>query len=509
MRVLFVISDIFLGEPIGVLQLSAIVKAEGHQSRLLPLRQQALAAALDREEPDLVAYSTMSPETALFAAADEVVRAWGGRRGRRPLRVMGGPHPTFFPEILEELDLDAICVGEGDRALPALLRRAEGGEGLEGIPNLIPRGGSLAGMQRELIQDLDRLPFLDKAAYFEAMPAYRSLALRSFMSSRGCPYDCTYCYNHAARALFRGCGPLVRRQSVSRVLAEVRQVIERYPPVRFVKFSDDTFAHRVDDWIREFAERYPQEIGLPFYCLMRSNTLTEEMAALLRGAGCRSIGMSVESGDERVRNEVLRRGLTDAVVIRSFALARRHGIKTYGNTLLAIPGTTLEDDLASFRFTRRLRMTVPTFGIFNPYPKTALAEYAVRLGVLDPGHGLDHQYGLMTPLTSYTPAEKRQQLSLMYLGTLFCDLPDACLPLLRWLLRLGAVRLYKYVGTLYMVLKTGWHIFPGVYPRNPLRLLRLLWDSVKFFVPGRGLRRLKAAPGGTPPPGSAGARSLP
>ena len=133
---------------------------------------------------------------------------------------------------------------------------------------------------RELVEDLDALPFPDRGDYYRAVPVYRNMGIRSFSTSRGCPYDCTYCFNHAYNRMFRGCGKLLRRRSVANVIAEIQGVMAEHPPVRFIRFADDTFAHRADAWLEEFAESYSREIKVPFYCLMRSNTMNDDTAGL-------------------------------------------------------------------------------------------------------------------------------------------------------------------------------------------------------------------------------------
>jgi len=484
MRILFCVADIFLGEPHGVLQLAAIAKRNGHEVKLLALRRQSLVRTLAQWNPDIVAYSAMSPDIQLFLSADEQVRTWA--QGRRVLRVMGGAHATYFPQILTELGLDAICIGEGDRAFPELIRCFACNEPFSGIPNILTPGDDPDTIEKELISNLDELPFIDRESYYEAGPHYRFLAMRGFMTGRGCPYNCTYCHNHAFKEIFRNCGKIVRRRSVDYVLAEMQEALRQAPHVRLIKISDDTFAHVVDNWLIEFLDRYQSEIKLPFYCLMRSNTLTDEMASRLNKAGCISIGMSVESGNERVRNEILRRDLTDKVVIESFANAQRYGLHTFGNTLLALPGTTFEDDFHSFYFAKHLKMTVPTFGIFYPYPRTRLTDYTIRLGSLPANYDFRHHAGQQSALLSFSPRDKRMQLNLTYLGTLFCDLPDMFIPVLRMILRWPFEWLYKYVGSAYVIIKSGLFIFPNIYPRNPLQLFRLFRESVRYFTAPKG-----------------------
>lgn len=479
MRVLFCVADIFLGEPHGVLQLAAIAKNIGHQVKLCSLKQKTLPDILRIWAPNVLAYSTMSPEVGLFKMADEQVRDWAA--DKRVLRVMGGAHATYFPEVLNEFGLDAICIGEGDHAFPELLRRFENGDCLSGIPNILACGDKLEGLQIELISKLEELPFIDRRLYYEVAPHYELLAVRGFMTGRGCPYNCSYCHNHAFNELFKHAGKIIRRRTVDHVLDEMKAVLKEAPHVRLIKISDDTFAHVIDEWLSAFLTRYKHEINLPFYCLMRSNTLTKKMAQLLKEAGCISVCMSVESGNEQVRNTLLNRGLSDKQVVESFENARQYHLHTYGNTLLALPGTKFANDLESFLFTKRLKMTVPTFGIFSPYPKTRLYEYAMAQGQLPTDFKFDHYANRESALNSFSPIEKRMQLNLAYMGTLFCDLPDFFYPFIKWLLRLPFGIIYKRIGPAYMILKLSLFIFPKTYPLNPVLIWSVLSQSVRFF----------------------------
>ncbi len=494
MKILFVNSDIFLTEPVGLLYLSAVLKRNHYDTSLTALRKESFREKLDTYNPDVIAYSAMSPEARLFINADAIAKKWIADSNKRVLRIMGGPHPTYFPEVLEEMGLDAIGIGECDTAILEMVRRFEADESLDGIPNVVTPTHPYGDVEKELIHGLDELPFIDRDIYYNAMPLYRHLGLKGFMTGRGCPYNCSYCQNHAFKAMFKKSGRLLRRRTVGNVIAEMKHVIENYPPVKLIKISDDTFAHKVDDWLVEFLDEYKKEIGVPFYCLMRSNTLSENMARRLKEAGCISICMAVESGNEKIRNDILKRGLTDEQVINSFAYARKYGMKTYGNTLLAIPGTTFEDDFNSFLFTRKLKMTAPSFGIFNPYKKTELTDFAEKMGLLDDKFDSSHQFGHLSALNSYTDKEKIMQLRLAYLAPLFCALPAIFIPLLRLFLQLPLTMLYKFVGTTYMVLKTGLFVFPGIYPMNPVVISHLFVQSLRFFIPSKSFNELEEEP---------------
>ena len=478
MKVLFVTFTPFLSEPLGAMLLSAICRREGHRTKLTVAEDRRFGAILESWAPEVIAYSAMTTEIPSFRTADEQVRQWARSRRLKPFRIMGGPHPTFSPGILDELKLDAICQGDGDRALPTLLRRLEDSDSLEGIPNIGLTGAGAAS--RELFEDLDGLPFSDREDYYQAVPYCRASGLRSFMASRGCPYHCTYCFNHVFNGLFRGCGPIVRRRSVDHLIAEIEHVVKTYPPVRQIRFGDDTFAHRVDPWLEEFVEKYPKRIGIPFYCLMRSNTLTDDTARLLVRAGCRSISMSLESGSERVRNEILKRNLSDDVVIRSFETAKRHGLRVFANTMLGIPGTTLADDFQSLRFARRVKPTAPSFTICCPYPGTEIWDQAVKSGQLEPGVEVRNRYQELSVLKTYTQREKETQARMCYLGAMFCCVPCFLLPLVSFLIKSRfPLRLANYLGMSYVYYRLATRILPQAIPRTPSSLLALIRDTFR------------------------------
>ena len=88
--------------------------------------------------------------------------------------------------------------------------------------------------------------------------------------------------------LFKKAGKVFRRRSVDSVIEETKKVISEYR-ADFIRIQDDVFVYTVDDWLKEFAERWPVEIGIPFYCLVRSELVTEELARYLKKAGCFSI----------------------------------------------------------------------------------------------------------------------------------------------------------------------------------------------------------------------------
>jgi len=110
MRILFVVADLYFSEPLGVMILSGVCKNAGHQTRLGLLEKQDITKVLEEFVPDVIAYSAMTPDEHLFIDADVAACNWAKTNQRRVLRVMGGAHPTYFPEVLRKMNLDVTCV---------------------------------------------------------------------------------------------------------------------------------------------------------------------------------------------------------------------------------------------------------------------------------------------------------------------------------------------------------------------------------------------------------------
>jgi len=462
MHILFVLNIPYAIEPHGVMLLSSICKNAGHRVSLTLLKKQDLVAQVTTLKPDVVAYSVIGSELEAFEQADRKLRDYLNTSGQRVFRIMGGPHPTFAPGVLDKLELDAICQGDGERALPTLLERLEKGESLEDIPNIGLTSEGAKIREKLSSEELDQLPYADRDLYYDAVPYIPRTGLRSFMASRGCPYQCTFCYNHVYNRMFKDCGPLLRRRSVNNLLTEVEDTLKRYPPVRFIRFFDDTFSLTVDDWLREFAEEYPKRIGIPFYCLMRPNTFTE--------------------GSEPIRNGILKRGLSDAEMRRAFDLAKKYNLHTYGNTMVGIPGTTLEDDMHSMNFTRSLGLTVPTFSVCSPSRGTELADYAIEHGYMPPDADFITRFSAMSPLNTYTLKEKKIQARIACLGTFYCTVPRVMLPFARALIT-GPIPLWlaQKLGFSFAVFRIATRLFPHAIPKNPITILQVAWDGIRYF----------------------------
>lgn len=365
-------------EPLGILYLAASIRQHGHVASMVVPKRPNVAQAIREFKPDVIAYSVVTGSQLHYTQLNRWIRT---TLGYKALAIYGGPHPTFFPDFIHNEEVDALCVGEGEAALVDLLERLDKGDDYLQTPNWSFRykGDIVENPVRTLISSLDTIPFPDRSL-LDNLRGYAHGRIRAFMASRGCPYNCSYCFNHAWHSLYAG-GKMVHLRSVPNLITEIRDVRTRYN-MRSITFYDDIFVSK-QAWLEEFAAQYRTEIGLPFECNMRIEQISHRTLALLRDAGCAIIATGIESADEEMRTEVLRRRHTNEQVIEACRLIREYGIllKTYN--ILGLPPGRIDDDLATVDLNVICKTDIPTASIFQPYPNTDLGERARREGYWD------------------------------------------------------------------------------------------------------------------------------
>lgn len=512
MKILFVERDIEYIDPMNIELLSALARQIGHSTFLSILSQDDFEDDVKRIKPDVVAFSAKTGEHSHYIRANQ----WLRRYSQSIFTIMGGPHPTFFPGVIHEGNFDAVGVGECDDAWQELIVALDSGKSIEAIPNIVTRENAPKVLRpndhaRRLIETtgsgqvandglevdpaflrprrthLDDLPFYDREIVYRKTHLAQ-FPLRSFMSSRGCPFQCTYCFEPQYNTLYRGKGPIYNRLSVQRLCEELKELKERWP-TRFIKFYDDMFIlnRKVDPWLEEFAEVYPREVGLPFFCLTRCNVLTKENLAALKKAGLHSLTMSIEAGNEYIRNDIVKRHMTQQQILEAYDLCCREGIVTFANTILGIPvrreimkaqgKTAIDYDIESLELNIRCRVTYADFPVLYPYPGCELTDYAVRNGFFDGDFDkLFFSYNAESPFGCFTDKEKQMINNLSFLGPICVMFPKWRFlhnVTVKWLIKLPLTKLYFF----------PWYIAKGylnmfkVYPVK-LSLWNLLFNIV-------------------------------
>ncbi|MEA3336824.1 MAG: radical SAM protein [Chloroflexota bacterium] len=374
MRVLFIEKQIDY-EPQGIMQLSAVLKEAGHETHLAIGAQENPADVAKLIEPDVVAYSVMTGSHQWYFDMNRKVKAALG--DKQPFSIFGGPHPTFFPEMISEPGIDGICVGEGEKAIVELTDSLANGGLKPDLPNwwLKLEDEIIRNPVGPLIKDLGELPRPDRDLVYDKHEYSRITPIKHFMGSRGCPYNCTYCFNHAYYQIYsrerRG-----NQRPVDAIIDEANWVRSRWP-LQQVVFIDDLFII-YDDWLEEFADKWPKQVGLPFFCNVRANLIVKgsRKADLLKKAGCGTVSMGIETANDRIRLQLLKRRMTQEDMVQAGNIIRDADIHITSTNILGLPSSTLEDDLNTMRLNAAARISYAHAFLFQPYPGTELGQFA-------------------------------------------------------------------------------------------------------------------------------------
>jgi anaerobic magnesium-protoporphyrin IX monomethyl ester cyclase len=378
--------------PLALLRLAGMLLPDFEVAIVDMAREPDWRARLRRElstgRPLLLGVGTMTgPQLAGALAASELCRAVAPDI----TIAWGGVHPTLFPEATaREACVDAVVVGEGEHSFQALARAVADGGDWSAIPGLaFERDGDVQRTERRSFLDMDTLPplplqLVEVSRYlFSDFGVDRLIELET---SRGCPFDCSYCYNlsyHRRRW---------RAQSAERVLDDLARY-QRDHGILGVGLVDDEFFIDAERARAIVAGLGPDGLGLrPLFQGLRVDTLAgldPALLELLERCGPTSVQIGVESGSQAILDAVDKRITVEGVVEQNQRLARYPRLRPYYNFMAGFPGETPDDLRATVRLASRLlqdnpQARVSPLHLLTPYPGSALYERAVAEGFVPP-----------------------------------------------------------------------------------------------------------------------------
>lgn len=431
MRILFVLQGSDFWNPLGLMHIAAIAKKRGDETDVAIFPEEDIFSKIGCFKPDMIAYGSSSHEHKEYLKINRIVKS----KYPKIFTIMGGSHPTFFQDVLDNGNLDAICVGEGESPFLELLNKLDKKEDISCMKNIVVKGGKLNGLY-PLIQDLDSIPFPDRELFYKASIAKKEkIPAMNFMASRGCPYNCTYCFNHAFRQMYPG-QKYLRRRSVENVLGEIEETKNKFN-LKFVKFVDDIFVTKNNlEWLKEFCSKYPERIGLPFLIYTRFDMINEDVVKMLKTAGCSAFFMSIESANPNIREKVLNRKMDSKTIIQAARWCNKHKISILAYTMLGLPESTIKDDIEAVNFSINAGIDVAEFPIFQPLIKTELSSICIQKGLVDEKtiKNYDGGFNQSSILNSFSSKEKNIQKNLSSLGPIAVRHPLLRAVILRFLI---------------------------------------------------------------------------
>jgi radical SAM superfamily enzyme YgiQ (UPF0313 family) len=378
----------------GVAHMAAILKKAGHDVAFwqlceeiepLPTEPQ-FVERVAREQPDILAFSVVTnqwPYTQMLAK-------WARPRFSIPF-VLGGVHALANArEILKTGLFDYVFRGECENAFLQFVTAMQRGESVQGIPNLAyVRNGQIAVNPVGPLPELVELPLKD----YESMDFQRLIDAKNgwvgLMASRGCPFSCTYCFNHVMveaykqdlHCSFKGLN-YIRRFTVAQMIEEIEYLLANYRNLRTFIFDDDQFTFD-KAYLREFCEAYRRVTAIPFVVNAHVGFFDDECADCLAAANCRIVKFGVESGSPTIRRTILNRHMSNESIIEAIRAVHRHGMHSSVFVIIGFPHEGREDVFDTIRLLGQAKPGRFRWTYFFPFPGTRAHQICLEGGYIN------------------------------------------------------------------------------------------------------------------------------
>jgi radical SAM superfamily enzyme YgiQ (UPF0313 family) len=386
MRVAFVSYDASQGRttgaypPLHLVALATSVEIAGYEVRVFDYcdlfsKMDAYFQEISDWEPDIVGMTCYTPSLSHFHDVSKRLREYVPSAAM----VVGGGHPTVWPEwTLRNLSqFNYAMVGECDRAIVAFVEMIAGARRPEEVPGLgYWRGGEIVVNPRDQILDIDELPQLRRSmldVYYK-QGIYWDMAARGnldmMITSRGCPYSCSFCFKIERKYRFR---------SVEHLIVEFEELRRR--GVRSIHIQDDAFTahkkrcHAVAEKLVEGKFKFEIKVR------SRVNNVDLELLRALKRAGVCRIIYGFESGAQEVLQSMDKR-VTVEQNERAAELTRQAGLACYGEIMIGMPGETPATLQKTTEFLLKYKPIVGGIPVLYPLPGTRVYEDAKLQGTL-------------------------------------------------------------------------------------------------------------------------------
>ena len=325
----------------GIRTISSVLKEKGHQVNTIfmtltedyskfynPFELKQLSNL--SKNSDLIGISSF---VSTAPRAVQIIKYLEKKFPKTPI-VWGGIHATISPQECIK-DCDIVCVGEGEQAIIDLVKALENKKSIDNIKNLWIKKQDkiIKNPLRHLIDELDKIPLPDyntQTHYILDKHKIRKFAEQDldgaifFLTGRGCPHGCDYCSNSLLNEIYKGKRKkIVRWHSVDYIIKGILKLKTQFPSLSYFDIRDDTYSLRPLEQIKEFSEKYKEQVKLRFKCLADPHTVSNEKIRLLVDAGCTDIIIGIQ-GTERVNREIYHRYQSDKQVIDAAKIINKY-----------------------------------------------------------------------------------------------------------------------------------------------------------------------------------------
>lgn len=324
-----------------------------------------------RRKPDVVGIQVLT-----FSLIDSLTIAKIVKNVNPKIKVIfGGRHADIYPkETINYACVDMVVLGESELTFPKIIQNLDKRNNLKKIKGLLFKKADRIVMtgKPNLIQDLDSLPFparhlINHKKYGDILRKKSNYT--TMITSRGCPYKCSYCDNHQR----------FRKRSALNVADEMESCFNQ--GVEEILIYESTFTVDKKRVIKICKEMINRKLDLVWSTSTRVDCVDRELLRYLRKAGCERLQYGIEAGTQKVLNN-LRKGIRIEQIEKAIRLTKEEGITAFANFIIGSPGETKADILRTLDFAKKLKLDFAAFQILMPYAGTDLYVEGLKKGVL-------------------------------------------------------------------------------------------------------------------------------
>ncbi|MBU1201203.1 MAG: B12-binding domain-containing radical SAM protein [Nanoarchaeota archaeon] len=365
---------------LGLGYVSAMLKKHEFQTSLIHLTnnipKKEFVKRIKDENPDLIGFSIFSHQR---ADAEKYVGFIRDAKINIPI-IIGGVHATTDPEdAIRIKGVNYVCVGEGEYPLLDLCNTLYEQKNTTNIPNIWVKEKQkiIQNEIRPLLQNLDELSFPDREMFDYKNLSDTKMGVFNVLATRGCPYNCTYCCNHVYQKIYKNKGKYVRFRKPEFVIQEIKEGLKKYPYLKYVNLEDDAFC--LDKkFVKEFSKEFKKKIGKPFNANTRVNLINDEVAKNLSKGGCIHVAVGIESGNQQIREKILKRFMTNEQIHNAIKTCHKYGITVGTYNIIGLPQESIKNVLETIKLNVKSKADSMHVSIFQPYPNTELYNYCIK-----------------------------------------------------------------------------------------------------------------------------------
>lgn len=362
--------------PLGILYVATCLRSKGYRVGIIDTSvepERITAEAIARLNVKVAGITCSTP------AVGSALKIAGKIKNYHPdtAVVLGGAHASVcYEELIKKDFVDYVVVGEGELSFENICKSVVKGGRIDDYSGIVAKNADKCNPEIKLIEDLDSIPFPDRGLIpfdrYELSPInYKQKPSTPIITSRGCPFGCSFCSNPVH-------GKKVRLHSPEYIIEEIRYLIRDFK-VRDIMFWDDTFTFNNDRVEKLCSLMIDNGFGLSWGCATRVDRIDEGLLKTMKRAGCWQISLGVETGSERLL-KTIRKGINRQQIITAFELCKKIGIQTRAFFILGIPTETVEESYETLKFAKSLNPSFVQFTLAVPYPGSEFYNQAVNEG---------------------------------------------------------------------------------------------------------------------------------